>query len=531
MKNPEDTNRSLPSADVPSRLAGRERRSEPAAAGGDVLRIVGIVLVLLTLLLLPAGPALTFSDVPSTHPYSLAIEKLSEREIVSGRADGSFQPDQPLLRAQFAKMIVRTLSIPVEDDSPSAPFADLGPDVPGDPYPHQYVGAAYLEEISVGSSPDRFDPYSEITRAQLLTMVVRALDRRHPALLGQPPPQFAGLWGDFGAAHSPEAKKAFWNALDKGLNQADFIDPWAAVTRGEAANILWNALALIEQSSPTAPESGDTPPPDSGDSPTPNSRDSPPTQPLAVRSRAVTLTSGAFLADILFRWPAVNREQYGLLGTGLQGASIQNVRTENAWTGIKLGSGELSSGIELEGFSSQNDVQSLFLANVSDSSFRDLDLSVDSSGSYGRNHAIYLERGNSRLSFHNVRLRGGQGQALHLYHESGAAGTGRDILFDGLDIVSASGPIVIYGYERVTIRNARVTGGADRPIVQLGPEVRDLVIENVEAWGGSSFLGVTDGADGVQGVTLRNITYHGDELVYNRSKIDGLALENVRLTP
>jgi uncharacterized protein YkwD len=251
-----------------------------------------------------------------------------------------------------------------------------------------------------------------------------------------------------------------------------------------------------------------------------------------VRSSSIELKSGGAVANTIFRWSSVNNDQRGIVGNGINGATVRNIRTENAWTGMKIGSGAQSYNIDLDGFSSQNDVQSLFLANVSNSTFRNLDLSVNSSGNYGKNHAIYLERGNSGLSFYNVKTRGGAGQPLHLYHESGTSGTGRDIVFDGLDVSSVSGPIVIQGYERVIIRNARLSGGSDFPILQLRTGVKEVVLEDFEAWGGTSLVGVSSSTtDRPQRITLRDGVYHGRVITNDASRIDGLAIEGVALAP
>ena len=58
-------------------------------------------------LVLFAPPASAFPDVPDSHRYAHAINELARLGIVSGRSDGTFGPDEPVLRAQFAKMIVR----------------------------------------------------------------------------------------------------------------------------------------------------------------------------------------------------------------------------------------------------------------------------------------------------------------------------------------------------------------------------------------------------------------------------------------
>ena len=67
-----------------------------------------------------AGGGPTFPDVPPRHPYYTAIMDLASRGIIGGYEDGRFGPGDAVLRAQFAKMIVGTLGLPVvEADFPN----------------------------------------------------------------------------------------------------------------------------------------------------------------------------------------------------------------------------------------------------------------------------------------------------------------------------------------------------------------------------------------------------------------------------
>jgi endonuclease YncB( thermonuclease family) len=209
--------------------------------------------VCLLLLALPVATALAFPDVPGNHPYGEAIGELRALGIVEGRLDGRFWPGEQVLRAQFAKMIVGTLSVTVEEDDPPAPFTDLGPDDPLKLYPHEYVAAAYYLGITKGTTATTYSPWRDIRRAQVISMVVRALDRLYPFLLEEPPAGFAGSWGDFYPEHGKNALKAEWNELLWGLGRPgphgagdlSRLDPWGSMPRGEVAQVLYNLLPLV----------------------------------------------------------------------------------------------------------------------------------------------------------------------------------------------------------------------------------------------------------------------------------------------
>ena len=113
-----------------------------------------------------------FADVPRAHPYNEAVEAMAALSIVNGFGDDTFGPDLPVRRAQFAKMVDGALGLPIPLGL-EAPFSDLGPDLPGSPYPHQFVAVAAENGITLGVSPGSFEPWTNITRAQVITMIVR----------------------------------------------------------------------------------------------------------------------------------------------------------------------------------------------------------------------------------------------------------------------------------------------------------------------------------------------------------------------
>lgn len=181
-----------------------------------------------------------FQDVGATHPYRSAIEGMYERGIISGYGGGLFGPNDSVKRAQFAKMIVGTMDLQVYEGM-YMPFIDLGSNPPGDPYPHEYVAAAFAGGITTGITPTTFGPYIPITRAQVVTMIVRAVGSD---VLSQPPTGYSGSVSNFSPTHSPFMRVAEYNGLLAGLQGfGSGWDPWQVAARGECAQILWNVLS------------------------------------------------------------------------------------------------------------------------------------------------------------------------------------------------------------------------------------------------------------------------------------------------
>lgn len=187
-------------------------------------------------------PVSPFPDVPTYHHYFRAILELAERGVVNGQMDGTFGPDGPVMRAQFAKMACGALGIVATEDMVAA-FQDLGVDDPASLYPHDFIAAAAAQGIMRGVSPGRFHPWETLSRAQMITTVIRAVQALHPNALATPPEWFQAGVGPFSEDHYPYLRVAEHNGLLDGLlGYGPGWDPWAAATRGEVADILWRAM-------------------------------------------------------------------------------------------------------------------------------------------------------------------------------------------------------------------------------------------------------------------------------------------------
>lgn len=193
-----------------------------------------------------------FSDVPSSHPYHAAITQLASDGVLGGYGDGRFGPSDPVKRQQFAKMIVLACGYPASE-ADLCPFTDVENSGPGELFPDNYVAVCAANGITQGKSATSFDPHNFVTRYQMITMVVRAADDLQPGLLGAPPNGWSatGAWGD-DPTHGPNAARAEHNGLLDGLDLRS-LSPTADMTRGEAAQVLYNLRTKILPLSTTLP--------------------------------------------------------------------------------------------------------------------------------------------------------------------------------------------------------------------------------------------------------------------------------------
>ncbi len=192
----------------------------------------------------PAPSGQHFSDVAPANPYFPAIETMAELQVLAGypQPDGSaqFHPEDPLLRAQMAKLLCEAFALQV-DPGVTSTFTDLGPSDSTDPlYPGSYVAAAQNAHIVEGKNPTLFDPWGNLTRAQMVTVLVRAIQRLLPQKLEVPPSAFTGALGNFDPTHAGDMRVAEFAGLLQGLVEfGPTWNPWAPATRAEVAQILY----------------------------------------------------------------------------------------------------------------------------------------------------------------------------------------------------------------------------------------------------------------------------------------------------
>jgi hypothetical protein len=188
-----------------------------------------------------ASSAWAFTDVPPSRVDYAAITGLAVKGAVEGFPDGTFRPDSPALRAEFAKMVAAAVFLPLRE-SDRTPFRDVGSSAPGPSYPDSYVAATYAAGLVKGKSPAVFDPCGSLTRAQAMTIAVRAAQKLRARDLKPLPIGYQGRFASFDdPIHGQNAKLAEANDLLAGIDLRGW-DPWTPATRSEAALIVWNLV-------------------------------------------------------------------------------------------------------------------------------------------------------------------------------------------------------------------------------------------------------------------------------------------------
>jgi len=173
-----------------------------------------------------------FSDA-ERHWARESIAEAAEKGLVGGYPDGTFRPDKPVTRAEFAVMLANGLGW----TKPAATKLDYADDNAAPPWARAALATASGNGVLSGYPDGTLRPNEPISRAEMAAMIARAL--RLP--LG---PTAGSDFRDE-AAIPGWAKPSVNALLREGIVSGDEkrqFRPWAATTRAEAAVILLRAL-------------------------------------------------------------------------------------------------------------------------------------------------------------------------------------------------------------------------------------------------------------------------------------------------
>lgn len=184
----------------------------------------------------------SFSDIASVEAWAgREIQVVAAKGAIEGKAAGRFAPQDKVTRAEFAKMLIRALDL--DNGSATESFDD----VKASDWHAPYVAAAANLKIINGRSASKFDPNATITRAEMATMIARALKVSQGATdVADADAALKGFADAGKISASLKAGVAFAtsNGIVKG-NAGKFL-PNNNATRAEAAVIIYRAINFGE---------------------------------------------------------------------------------------------------------------------------------------------------------------------------------------------------------------------------------------------------------------------------------------------
>ncbi len=189
-----------------------------------------------------------FSDIQD-HWAKECIEKLADAEIISGYEDGTFKPDAPVTRAEFAAMLNKAFPNLLEIRE-GREFTDVAKDY----WAYEVINKAYRTGFLSGYQDQTFKPEQNIPRVQALVSLANGLK------YGLTQPIAKTLEETFSDAQDiPDyAQKPIAAGTENSLvvNYPDvkFIKPNELATRGEITTFLSQALLTANETSPVPDE-------------------------------------------------------------------------------------------------------------------------------------------------------------------------------------------------------------------------------------------------------------------------------------
>ncbi|MGM7668592.1 S-layer homology domain-containing protein [Microbacterium sp. A93] len=115
-----------------------------------------------------APESIELTDVPSDHNFFEAIAWATENGVVNGYSDNTFRSGHNMTRAEVAAVLYRQADVDYTAPEES-PFTDVTPEH------NQYEAISWLaeNEVALGNTDGSFDPYAEISRAEIAAFLER----------------------------------------------------------------------------------------------------------------------------------------------------------------------------------------------------------------------------------------------------------------------------------------------------------------------------------------------------------------------
>lgn len=177
----------------------------------------------------------SFTDVDANYWAKPFIERLAQEDIIAGFPDGSFKPNQPVTRAQFAAIVRKAFKGEVVRN------ATTFKDIPAKYWATPSIDKAYTTGFMSGYPDQTFRPEQQIPKVQALVSLSNGLRFDPVGAIDKP----LELYRD--AEDIPDyARKSIAAATQKNLvvnyPNVAFLNPNEPATRADIAAYVYQAL-------------------------------------------------------------------------------------------------------------------------------------------------------------------------------------------------------------------------------------------------------------------------------------------------
>lgn len=190
------------------------------------------------------GVAKGFVDVPGDFWAAAYISELSRRGILGGFQDGTFKPNDPITRAQFASLLGKAFGKPKERQP--IQFTD----VPDNYWAKTSIDDAIQSGFMSGYSEGVFRPDQQIPLYQLQVALASGLSLPAPAQPDQVLAKYQDV-GDLPKWAQGKVASSVESGIVTGFPSAQQLTPNRVATRADAAALLYQALVKDGKITPT----------------------------------------------------------------------------------------------------------------------------------------------------------------------------------------------------------------------------------------------------------------------------------------
>lgn len=193
-------------------------------------------------MMMPAQAQTTsFSDVSSSYWAANFITELAERDVIAGFPDGTFRPNDPVTRAQFAAMIRKAFNRPQERSAIN--FVDVSQNY----WAYSAIQEAYTTGFLAGYPGNVFNPNQNIPRVQVLVSLANGLDYSVNTSVETILQQYYSDAADVPSYARSSVASATDEQIVVNYPNVKLLNPNRAATRAEVAAFIYQALVSSGQ--------------------------------------------------------------------------------------------------------------------------------------------------------------------------------------------------------------------------------------------------------------------------------------------
>lgn len=206
-------------------------------------RLISLLLLAMFCLPLPISAeeanTISFVDVTEDNEAYEAIVYLAEQDIINGKSETKFYPEDNLKREEFAKILVNAFDIAESESS------KIFYDVPVGIWYAPYVMAISSSGLMQGVSENEFGAGLCLSRQDLAVILKRFLDNEKIDMSGGT----AVIYADSSevAEYAKDAVEALCAKGIMGARENNLLKPSENATRAETAMAVYNALMLRKE--------------------------------------------------------------------------------------------------------------------------------------------------------------------------------------------------------------------------------------------------------------------------------------------